>query len=114
MSWDDPQQRLQLQHRHRPRRQPGPVRHPGGGNGGAIYNDGNTITLHVGGSLITDNHANEGGGAIFFVSNDLTGTLHIDGSTLLRNPNDGFETAGFPGIFYLGSGPPVVTNSTIG
>ncbi len=87
---------------------------PGGGSGGGIYNDGNTMTLHVAGSLITDNHANEGGGAIFYVSNDLTGTLHIDGSTLLRNPNDGFHTAGFPGIFYLGSGPPVVTNSTIG
>jgi hypothetical protein len=87
---------------------------PGGGSGGGIYNDGNTMTLHVAGSQITDNHANEGGGAIFYVSNDRTGTLHIDGSTLLRNPNDGFQTAGFPGIFYLGSGPPIVTNSTIG
>ena len=87
---------------------------PGGGSGGGIYNDGNTMTLHVAGSLIEDNHANEGGGAIFYVSNDRTGTLRIDGSTLLRNPNDGFQTAGYPGIFYLGSGPPVVVGSTIG
>jgi hypothetical protein len=32
---------------------------------------------------------------------------------LRSNPSDEFETAGFPGIFYLGSGPPQVTDSTI-
>lgn len=86
---------------------------PGGGSGGAIYNDGNLFTLRVAGSIIQDNHANEGGGAIFFVSNNRTGTLRIEDSTLRRNPSDGFETAGYPGIFYLGSGPPVVERSTI-
>ncbi len=86
---------------------------PGGGSGGAIYNDGNTYTLTVAGSIIQNNHANEGGGAIFFVSNDHTGNLTIDSSTLTGNPNDGFHTAGFPGIFYLGQHPPTVTNSTL-
>ena len=86
---------------------------PGGGSGGAIYNDGNTFTLTVIDTVIEDNHANEGGGAIFFVSNDRTGTLRIEDSTLRRNPSDGFETSGFPGIFYLGSGPIQVVNSTI-
>lgn len=86
---------------------------PGGGSGGAIYMDGNQMTLRVAGSIIQDNHANEGGGAIFFVSNNRTGTMRVEDSTLRRNPNDGFQTAGFPGIFYLGSGPPVVVNSTI-
>jgi hypothetical protein len=86
---------------------------PGGGSGGAIYMDGNEMTLRVAGSIIQDNHANEGGGAIFFVSNNRTGTMRIEDSTLLRNPNDGFQTAGYPGIFYLGSGPLVVVNSTI-
>lgn len=86
---------------------------PGGGSGGAIYNDGNTMTLSLVSSTIQDNHANEGGGAIFFVSNDRTGTLRIQGSTLRRNPNDGFSTAGYPGIFYLGQGDPVVIDSTI-
>ncbi|MEP6797652.1 MAG: hypothetical protein ABI890_05865, partial [Lapillicoccus sp.] len=86
---------------------------PGGGSGGAIYNDGNSMQLRVVSSTIQDNHANEGGGAIFFVSNDRTGTLRIEGSTLRRNPNDGFFTAGYPGIFYLGNGAPVVINSTI-
>jgi hypothetical protein len=86
---------------------------PGGGSGGAIYMDGNEMTLRVAGTIIEDNHANEGGGAIFFVSNNRTGTMRIENSTLRRNPNDGFQTAGYPGIFYLGSGPPVVVNSTI-
>jgi hypothetical protein len=86
---------------------------PGGGSGAAIYNDGNTFTLRVLGTLIEDNHANEGGGAIFFVSNDRSGSLVIEGSTLRRNPSDGFETRGLPGIFYLGNGPAQVTNSAL-
>ncbi len=86
---------------------------PGGGSGAGIYLDGNVFTLRVAGSVISDNHANEGGGAIFFVSNNRTGTMRIETSTLARNPNDGFQTAGFPGIFYLGSGPITVVSSTI-
>jgi hypothetical protein len=86
---------------------------PGGGSGAGIYADGDRFTVHVAGSVIEDNHANEGGGAIFFVSNDRTGTLAIDGSTLRRNPSDGFETEGFPGIFFLGAGQPAVRGSTL-
>ncbi|MGZ4221139.1 MAG: hypothetical protein ACXVH3_08685, partial [Solirubrobacteraceae bacterium] len=56
---------------------------PGGGSGGAIYNDGDRMTLSIGGSVFTGNHANEGGGAIFFVSNDRTGTMAIRRSTLV-------------------------------
>ena len=55
---------------------------PGGGSGGAIYTDGNDYRLVVAGTLMRHNHANEGGGAIFYVSNDRTGTLHIRWSTL--------------------------------
>jgi hypothetical protein len=86
---------------------------PGGGNGGAIYLDGNRFTLDLAGSVVADNVANEGGGAVFFVSNDRTGELRISGSTLARNPSRRFETAGFPGIFFLGRGAPQVANSTI-
>ena len=86
---------------------------PGGGSGGAIYNDGNTFTLTVCGTRIEDNHANEGGGAIFFVSNDRSGTLVIEDSVLRRNPSDGFETEGYPGIFVLADGDPQVSGSTI-
>jgi hypothetical protein len=86
----------------------------GGGSGGAIYLDGNTFRLDLCGSLIEENSANEGGGAIFFVSNDLTGTMSIDSSTLQRNPNDYFQQPAIPpGVFFFGSGSPVVTNSTI-
>ena len=86
---------------------------PGGGSGGAIYNDGNTFTLSLCGTELLNNHAIEGGGAIFFVSNDRTGSLKIQDSQLRDNPSEGFETSGYPGIFYLGSGPPQVSNSTI-
>ena len=72
---------------------------PGGGNGGAVYNDGNAFTLRVCGSTLTDNTANEGGGAIFFVSNDRSGRLSVDRCYLSNNPSLGFETD--PGIFVL-------------
>lgn len=86
---------------------------PGGGSGGAVYADGNTFTVHIAGSIVTDNHANEGGGAVFFVSNDRTGHLTIDtGSLLERNPSDGFRTQ--PGIFYLGrAGAPTISGATV-
>lgn len=86
---------------------------PGGGNGGGLYFDGNTFTVRITGSLLRNNRANEGGGAMLFVSNDRTGTLAIDHSKLLGNPSLGFETKGYPGIFYLGSGKPRITRSTL-
>jgi hypothetical protein len=86
---------------------------PGGGSGGAIYNDGNTFTLTVCGTHMAHNHANEGGGAIFFVSNDRSGGLVIEDSVLESNPSEGFETEGYPGIFVLANGDPEVINSVI-
>jgi len=77
---------------------------PGGGNGGAICTDGNGYVVDIAGTLIEDNHAREGGGGIFFVSNDRSGQLRVGASTTLaRNRSDGFETAGRPGIFVLDS-----------
>ena len=73
---------------------------PGGGSGGAVYADGNDFRVLVAGTRMTRNRAREGGGAIFFVSNDRTGVLEIRSSTLRRNPSDGFQTD--PGIFFLG------------
>ena len=86
---------------------------PGGGSGGAIYCDGNTFTLTLCGVRMTDNTANEGGGAIFFVSNDQTGTLVIKDSVLSNNKSGKFETPGYPGIFVIAKGDPQVENSTI-
>ena len=87
---------------------------PGGGSGGAIYTDGDTYTVTVEGTIIEHNVANEGGGALFFVSDDHTGTLAIKDSTLTSNESKGFQTAGYPGIFYLGDGKPSVDGSTLG
>jgi hypothetical protein len=86
---------------------------PGGGSGGAIYDDGNTMTLALCRVRMTGNTANEGGGAVFFVSNDRTGRLVVTDSVLRGNPSAGFETPGYPGIFYLGAGAPQVTRSIL-
>lgn len=83
---------------------------PGGGSGGAIYLDGNTIHLTIEDSTLTGNRAREGGGAIFFVSNDRTGTMTINGSRLVDNPSEGFET--LPGIFFLGASR-TITDSVV-
>jgi hypothetical protein len=73
---------------------------PGGGSGGAVYTDGNDYRVLIAGTRMTGNHAREGGGAIFYVSNDRTGVLELRSSTLQGNPSDGFETD--PGIYFLG------------
>jgi hypothetical protein len=86
---------------------------PGGGSGGAIYNDGDLMTLSIGGSSFVDNNANEGGGAIFFASDDRTGTMSITNSTLERNRSDRFQTAGLPGIYFLGARRPTITGSVL-
>ncbi len=81
-----------------------------GGNGGAIYNDGNTIAMNMCGTLMEDNHANEGGSAIFFVSNDKSGTIAILDSVLKNNPKGKFESA--PGLFIQAKST-TTTGSTI-
>jgi predicted outer membrane repeat protein len=86
---------------------------PGGGSGGAIYNDGDTMQLRISHSTFTHNHANEGGGAIFFVSDDRTGTMSIRDSHLIDNVSDGFQTAGLPGIYFLGAHRPSIVHSIL-
>ncbi|MEV6012218.1 hypothetical protein AB0M29_36130 [Streptomyces sp. NPDC051976] len=86
---------------------------PGGGSGGALYTDGNRYTVHIEGSLLTHNDAHEGGGALFYVSNNHTGTLDIHTSTLRSNPSHGFSTPGYPGIFFLGAGHPNVAGASL-
>ncbi|MDA0172125.1 hypothetical protein OJ998_23685 [Solirubrobacter taibaiensis] len=86
---------------------------PGGGSGGAIYTDGNRFTLKLVDTRMGENYAREGGGAIFFVSNDRTGTLAITRSRLEDNLSGGFETRGLPGIFFLGAGKPAIADSVL-
>jgi hypothetical protein len=70
---------------------------PGGGSGGAIYTDGDQYNLTIDGTVMRDNSAREGGGAIFFVVDADGGTLRIEHSTLEDNPSGVFQNA--PGIF---------------
>ena len=83
---------------------------PGGGSGGAVYADGNDFRVLLAGTRMARNHAREGGGAVFFVSNDRSGVLEIRSSNLRDNPSDGFETD--PGIFFLGR-EQIVVNSVV-
>jgi len=82
-----------------------------GGNGGAIYNDGNEMALRVCGTDMHGNVANEGGGAIFFVSNNHSGTMAVQNSQLSNNDSLQFET--FPGMFVIAAGDPNFDGSTI-
>ena len=84
---------------------------PGGGSGGAIYNDGNTMTLSVNGSLIEKNSVNAYGSAIFFVTNDHSGDIRIDRSVIRNNTGGSWYT--LPGISMHSDTKRSITNSTI-
>jgi hypothetical protein len=84
---------------------------PGGGSGGAIYNDGNTMTLALYGSVIRDNEVNSYGSAIFFISNDHTGTLHVEDSVISRNVGGSWYA--LPGISMHSDTLTEIINSTI-
>jgi len=58
---------------------------PGGGSGGGIYNDGNTMTLTLCGTRMEYNQVNAFGSAIFFVSNDHSGDIVIASSVITSN-----------------------------
>ena len=84
----------------------------GGGSGGAIYNDGNTMTLTILGTLIEKNKVNAYGSAIFFVTNDHPGNIRID-NTVIRNNSGGSWYPLFPAISMHSDTKCVVTNSII-
>ena len=85
---------------------------PGGGSGGAIYNDGNTMTLSLCGTRIQYNEVNAYGSAIFFVSNDHTGDIRIDRSVITDNLGGSWYPT-YPQISCHDDTPIVVTDSTI-
>jgi hypothetical protein len=84
---------------------------PGGGSGGAIYNDGLTMTLSSCGVLIEHNQVNEHGSAVFFVTNDHSGNIVINDS-ILRN-NAGGSWYARPGISMHDDTRIEVNNSTL-
>ncbi len=85
---------------------------PGGGSGGAIYNDGNTMTLTVLGSLIEQNEVNAYGSSIFFVSNDHSGNIRIDNSVIQNNVGGSWYPV-YPSISMHDDTSIEVTNSII-
>lgn len=84
---------------------------PGGGSGGAIYNDGNTMTLSLCGSRLEWNEANAFGAAVFFVTNDLTGDLSLDRTEIRGNLGGSWHT--LPGIAMHGTTRRRIVNSTL-
>lgn len=69
---------------------------PGGGSGGAIYNDGESMTLSVCGTRIERNRVNAFGSGIFFVSNNHDGVLSLDRTTVRKNVGGDWNV--LPGI----------------
>ena len=85
---------------------------PGGGSGGAIYNDGNEMTLSICGTRIQHNEVNAYGSAVFFVSNDHTGSIKIDRSTITDNVGGSWYPK-YPQLSHHEDTPVTVTASTI-
>jgi len=84
----------------------------GGGSGGAIYNDGNEMTLSLCGTRIEHNQVNAYGSAIFFVSNNHTGNITIDQSVITNNVGGSWYPK-YPQISSHDDTPITVTNSAI-
>jgi hypothetical protein len=85
---------------------------PGGGSGGAIYNDGSNMTLSICGSHLEGNQVVQHGSAIFFVSDDRTGDVFID-RTVITGNTGGTWYPTYPQISGHADTPITVTDSTI-
>jgi hypothetical protein len=88
---------------------------PGGGSGGAIYLDGENDNALIAGTVMDDNSAREGGGAVFDVVDTGWGALTLNESNLRRNVSGQFQTA--PGVYYQIDGhdrAPTMIKSTDG
>jgi hypothetical protein len=85
---------------------------PGGGSGGAIYNDGGKMTLSLCGTRIENNSAVQHGSAIFFVTNNHTGNIVIDRSTITDNTGGSWYPT-YPQISNHDDTPITVTASKV-
>ena len=85
---------------------------PGGGSGGAIYNDGNTMTLSLYGCKLVNNDVVQHGASIFFVSNDHTGNIHIEDCVISSNTGGSWYPT-YPSISNHDDTPITVINSVI-
>lgn len=80
------------------------------GNGGGIANDGGRYDLSLCGTTLSDNTATAYGGGLFYVSNDGTGTITIDSSTVSGNRS---TTTSHTGGLYLQGAKAVIRDSTV-
>jgi hypothetical protein len=94
---------------------PAPRGSPGGGSGGAVYLDGQDDNVLIAGTVMNNNSAREGGGAVFDVVDKGWGALTFNESRLRGNISGAFQT--FPGVYYDLDGhdrAPVMIRSTGG
>lgn len=76
-----------------------------GGNGGAIYSDGNSVNITLCGDAILNNAAgtNAFGGGLFFTSNDMGGTLAIADTTMTGNTGGHWTNVSMGSVTNAGS-----------
>jgi hypothetical protein len=92
-----------------------------GGNGGAIYSDGNSVNVVLCGDAITDNSAgtNAFGGGLFFTSDNMAGTLTITDTTMTGNTGGSWTSVSSGSVTNVGTAIGVnaqsitVTDSTL-
>jgi hypothetical protein len=92
-----------------------------GGNGGAIYGDGNSFNIILCGDAVLDNAAGTKafGGGLFFTSDNMQGTLSIADTTMTGNTGGHWTSVSSGSVTNVGTAVGVnaksitVTNSTI-
>jgi hypothetical protein len=92
-----------------------------GGNGGAIYGDGNSFNITLCGDAVLDNVAgkNAFGGGLFFTSDDMMGILTITDTTMTGNTGGHWTNVSTGSVTNVGTAIGVnaksitVTNSTL-
>ena len=92
-----------------------------GGNGGALYSDGNSVNIILCGDAVLNNSAGQGafGGGLFFTSNDMGGTLSIADTTMTGNSGGHWTVVSSGSVTNAGSAVGTnaksitVTNSTL-
>jgi hypothetical protein len=76
-----------------------------GGNGGALYSDGNSVDVTLCGNAILDNAAGVQafGGGLFFTSNNMEGTLTITDTTMMGNTGRYWTVVAEGSVDFVGS-----------
>jgi hypothetical protein len=76
-----------------------------GGNGGALYSDGNSVNVILCGDAINDNAAgmNAFGGGLFFTSDNMAGTLTITDTTMMGNTGGSWTNVSGGSVMNVGT-----------